>query len=214
MASKNFYQQMRTQSNSIWNAIFQHPFVRGIGDGTLSRDRFEFYLRQDYVYLIDFSRVFALASAKSQAYEDMSYFATLLNATLTVEMEMHRKTCVDFRITAAELEKTERSMITTAYTNFLIRTCYEGDLADILAVLLPCAAGYVEIGQRLKSQGLPANRHYQEWINTYSSQEFADFTQWLVQKMNFFSAGRSAADKKRWFALYQNSARFEYLFSI
>lgn len=212
MALKNFYSQMRTKSNHIWNAILQHSFVRGIGDGTLSRDRFEFYLRQDYVYLIDFSRVLALASAKSRAYEEMSYFASLLNATLNMEMELHRKTCAAFKISAAELEKTEKSMITTAYTNFLIRTCYEGNLADILAVLLPCAAGYIEIGQRLKSQGLPDNRFYQDWINTYSSPEFADLTQWLIQKMNFFAVSGSVTDKKRWFSLYQNSARFEYLF--
>lgn len=212
MAVKNFYLQMRTKSNHIWESIFQHPFVRGIGDGTLARDRFEFYLRQDYVYLIDFSRVFALASAKSQALEEMSYFATLLSTTLHMEMELHRKTCAAFKISAAELEKTERSMVTTAYTNFLIRTCYEGNLADILAVLLPCAAGYIEIGQRLKSQGLPENRYYQDWINTYSSQEFADLTQWLVQKMNFYAINSSVADKKRWFSLYQNSARFEYQF--
>ena len=65
MSKRSFYQEMRHASDPLWQAILAHPFVTGIGDGTLSRDRFEFFLKQDYVYLIDFSRVFALASAKS-----------------------------------------------------------------------------------------------------------------------------------------------------
>src|SRR4030043_301560 len=98
MSSKTFYQEMRKKSDRLWNAIFQHPFVKGIGDGTLTRDRFEFYLKQDYVYLIDFSRVFALACAKSRTLPDMGTFAALLYATLNMEMELHRKTCAAFGI--------------------------------------------------------------------------------------------------------------------
>ena len=212
MPSKNFYQEMRKRSDQLWTAIFNHPFVLGIGDGTLSRDRFEFYLKQDYVYLIDFSRLFGLASAKAPAYLEMGYFAGMLNATLNMEMELHRKTCASFGIAAAELEKTEKGMITTAYTNLLLRSCYEGDLTDILAVLLPCAAGYVEIGQRLKSQGLPENTFYQDWINTYSSVEFADLTQWLIDKMNEYATNASKIKAEHLFDLYRSSSRFEYLF--
>jgi len=53
-----FYGEIRRKTDPLWKRVSDHPFVRGIGDGTLSADRFEFYLKQDYVYLIDFSRVF------------------------------------------------------------------------------------------------------------------------------------------------------------
>jgi thiaminase/transcriptional activator TenA len=212
MSNNNFYETMRHKSDSLWQATFSHPFVKGIGDGSLSREKYKFYLEQDYVYLIDFSRVFALASAKAPAVDDMGYFATLLNATLNMEMDLHRKTCQEFGITTQQLEKTEKSMITSAYTNLLVRTCYEGDLSDILAVLLPCAVGYVEIGQQLKKKGFPDNKFYQDWINTYSSQEFEDLTDWLIQKMNTLSENVSEAREKKWYDLYLSSARFEYLF--
>jgi thiaminase/transcriptional activator TenA len=121
MSKSQFYEEMRQKADPLWQAIFEHPFVTGIGDGTLSRDRFEFYLKQDYVYLIDFSRVFALASVKSWNLQDMGTFATLLNATLNMEMELHRKTCAAFGIPAQDLEKTRKSMITSAYTNLLVQ---------------------------------------------------------------------------------------------
>ena len=92
MTPQGFYDRLRLNTETLWQAIFSHPFVKGIGDGTLSRDRYEFFLKQDYVYLIHFSRVFALASAKAHGLEDMRYFATLLDATLNTEMALHRKT--------------------------------------------------------------------------------------------------------------------------
>src|SRR3989304_7901882 len=109
MSNATFYSELREKTDPLWEAIFNHPFVKGIGDGTLTRDRFEFYLKQDYAYLIDFSRVFALASAKSSNLADMGTFANLLHATLNLEMELHRKTCAAFDIPAHELARTRKS---------------------------------------------------------------------------------------------------------
>ena len=212
MSDGAFYDELRNGSESLWQAIFEHPFVRGIGQGDLSHGRYEFFLKQDYLYLIDFSRVFALASAKAHHLQDMGYFATLLDATLNMEMDLHRKTCAAFGITAEDLEATEPAMITTAYTNLLVRTCYEGTLIDILAVLLPCASGYVEIGQRLKSGGMPEDPHYREWINTYAGEEFVSLAEWLKQKFNQQTLNITEPSKNRLKSLYLSSVRFEYLF--
>ncbi|MCL2103171.1 MAG: thiaminase II, partial [Syntrophorhabdaceae bacterium] len=157
MKRDGFYAEIRRDTESLWRATLDHPFVRGIGDGTLSRDRFEFYLKQDYVYLIDFSRVFGLAAVKSAALSDMEFFSTLMSATLGSEMELHRRTCAAFGISREALEGTRKALITSAYTDYLVRTCLEGDLADILAVLTPCACGYAEIAIVLKEKGLPDN---------------------------------------------------------
>lgn len=212
MPDTSFADHIRKKTDSLWQAIFEHPFVQGIGKGTLERDKYEFYLKQDYVYLIDFSRVFALASAKAQQLSDMGYFATLLNATLNVEMDLHRRICAEFGISAEALEKTEPAITTASYTSFLVKTCYEENPGGILAVLLPCAAGYVEIGQRLKNQGLPENKNYRDWIETYASQEFSQFADWLKSRLDHFAGNASAEDKDRWFWLYLTSSRFEYLF--
>ncbi len=212
MSVVNFYDELRDRTDPLWQSIFEHPFVKGIGEGTLSYDRYEFFLKQDYVYLMDFSRVFALASAKAGAFEDMRYFAALLHATLNAEMELHRKTCAEFGISTEALEKTEPAMITTAYTNLLVRTCYEGPLVDMIAVLLPCAVGYAEIGQKLKHQGLPADRFYKDWIDTYASKEFLEFADGLKAKMDQLADGVSVVTKQHLCQLYVWSVRFEYLF--
>jgi thiaminase/transcriptional activator TenA len=207
-----FSEEIRKKTDSVWTTVFEHPFVKGIGNGNLDRDKFEFYLKQDYIYLIDFSRVFSLASAKARQLSDMGYFATLLNVTLNMEMDLHRRTCADFGISAEELEKTDPAETTLSYTNFLVKTCYEETLPGILSVLLPCAAGYVEIGQKLKKEGLPDLKHYRDWIETYSSNEFIEFVVWLKNRLDQLTVSASTEDKAHWYRLYLNSSRFEYLF--
>ncbi|NIR48793.1 thiaminase II [candidate division KSB1 bacterium] len=209
---ESFSETMKKAADSVWQAILAHPFVEGIGDGSLSRERYEFYLKQDYAYLIEFSRVFALASAKAHQLDDMGYFAKLLDLTLNTEMDLHRRTCAGFGITSEELEQTEPAMITLAYTSFLVKTCYEESLPGIIAVLLPCAWGYVYIANDLKSKGLPDTQHYREWIETYSSEEFLEWADWLRNRMDAFASEAPTVDKERWKNLYLQSARFELLF--
>ena len=183
MPANSVSRDFRERSAPLWRAIHDHPFVRALGAGDLSRERYEHYLKQDYVYLIEFGRVLALAAARSEALADMGSFAKLLHATLELEMELHRRTCADFGIAPGDLEMVEPSLVTTAYTDFLVRTCYEGGAADILAALLPCEAGYVEIAESLRSRGVPPNRHYKDWIETYSSAEFREFARWVAAQV-------------------------------
>jgi thiaminase/transcriptional activator TenA len=210
--SSRFTAEMRERTVAIWRAIHAHPFVRGIGDGTLSPDRFQFYLEQDYVYLIDFSRVIALAAARAETVEEMRQFSTLLDVTLSREMELHRRTCAAFGLDATRLERTEPGLVTAAYTSGLLRVCYEGRLSDIVAVLLPCAAGYVEIASGLREHGLPPAGHYRDWIETYSAPEMSALAEWLTRHMDGKAPASTPADRDRWLALYRTSARLELLF--
>lgn len=208
----NFYADIRLKTDPLWERIFHHPFVQGIGDGTLSRDQYEFFLRQDYVYLIGLSRFYALASARFPTLNDMKYFSELLHLTLHVEMDLHRRTCAEFGIDPSDLETTQPALTTESYINLLLRTGYEGSFTDFLAVHLPCAAGYVEVGKLLKSKGLPDDKFYQDWINTYSSEEFEEYATWLIDRFISITQGASESQKDRWLSLYQTSLKFEYYF--
>lgn len=79
-------------------------FVRGIGDGTLSLERFKFWLRQDYVFLIEYARLLALAAARSPGLETITRFATLLKETVDTDMSLHRGYAAEFGIGTEDLE--------------------------------------------------------------------------------------------------------------
>lgn len=207
-----FSAELRAQTEDVWRAIHAHPFVTGIGDGSLPRDTFAFYLEQDYVYLDGFARVLAVAAAKARHLDDMRRFAALLALTLEEEMALHRRTCAGFGISEEQLAGTQPGMITTAYAGFLLRTCHEGAIEDILAVLLPCASGYVEIAQALRAGATHVVPHLHEWIETYTSPAMVELVDWLSTRVDAMGAGASDATRTQWLELYRCSARFELLF--
>lgn len=196
----------------IWEAQLEHPFVQGIGDGTLDEERFKRWVRQDYLYLKEFARIFAWAVAKTERLESMGWYASVLDLTLNTEMGLHRSYAERFGITAEELE-TERMWPTTrAYTDFLVRTAADGDMADLVAALLPCAWGYVFVAQRLAAKARPTDQRYADWIAQYASKEFAEATDWLKAEMNRLAEGATAEKRRRLTELFALSSRYEWAF--
>jgi thiaminase/transcriptional activator TenA len=202
----------RQGSHAIWEASYHHPFVQGIGDGSLPEERFRFYLAQDYVYLIDFGRFFALAAAKAAGLAPMERFAKLLEETLHFEMDLHRAVCAEFGLSRQELERTRPAPTCLGYTSYLLRVAYEGEAASLLAALLPCSWGYGEIGLRLKARGLPPVAPYAKWVETYASPEYQALVGWLRTLFDETVAEVGPAPRLRLQEIFDTSSRWEYLF--
>jgi len=167
-------ERLHQVATPIWQQTLTHPFVTGLGAGTLPLEKFRFYMCQDYVFLIEYSRLLALATAKAPDLATMGRFANLLDATLNREMALHREFAAQCGISAAALAVTLAAPTTRAYTDHLVRVAALGNLAEAVAALLPCQWGYCEIGQTLARRGKPATvPFYGQWIEMYASPEFA-----------------------------------------
>lgn len=141
----------------------------GLGDGTLPHASFLHYLRQDYVFLIHFSRAWALAVAKAETLDEMKACAATVNALVNEEMRLHIESCAAAGISAAELEATAEAPANLAYTRYVLEAGYSGDFLDLMAALAPCVLGYGEIGARLGREA--TSDTYADWIGTYASSE-------------------------------------------
>nr|WP_201447076.1 thiaminase II [Conexibacter woesei] len=199
----------------MWEAQHSHPFVRGIGDGTLALDRFRHYVRQDYVYLVDYGRLLALACARAPELETMRRFAELTQAILVTEMDLHRSFAADWGVPAADLESERATPTTRAYGDFLLRTAALGDFAELVAALLPCMWGYAEVGERLAAAGPPEPdpaRPYARWIATYADPEFQALAAWCRELMDRLGAACDDAGRARLRAVFAESSRHELAF--
>ena len=213
MAGTTFTDGVRAKAAAIWRRELEHPFVRGLGDGTLPVDRFRFYLEQDYLFLIEYCRVFALASAKARELPTMNLFAGLLGDTLTVEMQLHRDYCKRLGIAQSVLESARPAPITHAYTRHLLTTAYAGTLTEIVAAVLPCQLGYAEIAAALAHEGGGGgNSFYAEWIASYTSREFTAGARRLVELLDSLAVGLPARETDHLEDLFLTSSRYEYLF--
>ncbi len=207
-----FTDELYVAAQPIWDAQLAHPFVRGIGDGSLDEARFKRWVLQDYRYLKEFARVFAWAAAKAERLESMGWYAAVLNLTLNTEMGLHRKYAERFGLSGEDLETAPIWPTTRAYTDFLVRTAADGDMADLVAALLPCAWGYVHVAQQLARRERPADQRYADWIAQYASQEFAQAAEWLKAEMNRLAEDASAEKRARLKELFLLSSRYELAF--
>ena len=196
----------------LWEAQLRHPFVQGIADGSLEEERFSRWVRQDYLYLKEFARVFAWAVAKADTLDAMGWYAQVLDLTLNTEMELHRSYAARFGITPEELEAETMWPTTRAYTDFLVRTSADGDMLDLLAALLPCAWGYLFIAREMHSWGTSPDQRYADWIEMYVSEEFADATERLRAEMDRLGVGISEAKRARLEEIFVVSSHYEERF--
>ena len=204
-----FSERLRQATAEVWEAQHEHPFVGGIADGTLDPDRFRFYIRQDYLFLIDYGRLLALACARAPRLELMERFADLAQSTLRTEMELHRAYAAEWGISLAQLEAERPQAATRAYTDFLLRTAALGDFAELVAALLPCMWGYSELGQRLARQPPPREPRYARWIEMYSGEEFARLAGWCREVCDEAAAGAAEDGRQRMREAFVASSRHE-----
>lgn len=200
--------------SEIWKKTHHHPFVVGMGSGNLPADSFIRYMKQDYVFLIDYSKLFALGSVKARDIETMAAFAKLLHETLNGEMELHRQYAGKFGITNTQLEETKPTPINLAYTCYMLNVAQNGSLEELISALLPCMWSYWEIGRMLaeKYPNSPEHLLYGNWIKMYSSSEFGELTTWLIDLLDRLTEGKTDRELQILEEHFLTTSRFEYMF--
>lgn len=211
--SQTFCDRLFTSVEPLWQRYLEHPFVKGIGLGTLDQAKFRHYMCQDYYYLIEYSRLFALGAAKADNLETMTLFGNLLSGTMNFEMDLHRQYAAQFGITAEALENTKPAAVTTAYTSYMLQEAYRGNVEHTAVAVLACAWSYNYIGKILATwNGALEHPFYGNWVQTYSSQEFTDLAETCIQLVNRLTEGLPERKLQELEEIFLNTSRFEYQF--
>ena len=163
----------RTRASDAWAAYVRHPFVESLGDGSLPQRAFLNYLKQDYLFLVNFARAWALAVVKSR---DMREMRVGRGSSGRVGEPRDGAPCRIVRgiagISEDDLLALREAPQNLAYTRFVLEKGYSGDYLDIMAALAPCGMGYGEIGRRLAREA--TSSIYREWIDTYGNEAYQD----------------------------------------
>lgn len=208
-----FTDRLWTRVEPIWYSYLEHPFVKGLGEGWLEKDKFKHYMKQDYVYLIEYCRLFALGSAKARDLKTMTVFSKLLHGTLDMEMDLHRQYASQFGITHEELEATEAGAITTAYTSYMLNVAQLGGIENVVASVLACAWSYSFIGKELATwPGAIDHEFYGEWVKMYSSDEFTELAEDCKNLMNAIAKGKPESELAELEEIVVKTSYFEYMF--
>ncbi|KAI8377831.1 Phosphomethylpyrimidine kinase-domain-containing protein [Radiomyces spectabilis] len=173
---KSFVEALKSSlPTGVWDQFIDHPFVRGMADGTLPKENFIFYIKQDYLYLQHYARAAALAAYKSADIEMCARNAKIV-IHIHQEMQLHLKYCEKWGISKEEVLATPESVFNVAYTRYVLDKGATGDQLDLQVAMAPCLIGYGEIGMKLyndpntKREGNP----YWTWIENYAEGDYQE----------------------------------------
>ena len=203
-------QRLYEAAHPIWEQCHDHPFVRGIGDGSLDLEKFRWVLLQDYLYLFDYARVFAYGVVKARDPGLMRTFSANVDAILGGEMKVHRAYMARLGITEEQVFSVQPALSNLSYTHYMLSCAAAGGPAEIIAAILSCSWSYAEIGTRLAAiPGAADHPFYGEWIRSYAGEDYQKTNDALVELMDTLAESCTEAEYQRLEEIFINCSRYE-----
>jgi thiaminase/transcriptional activator TenA len=208
---KNFSEVAWAESSPLYQRILDLPFNRELAEGTLSQERFQFYMVQDALYLEQYARALAMAAAKAPDAGAMEYFAHASEQALIVERALHGGFFEKFGIDPLDAARAEPSPTCFGYTNFLLAVALQGSYEELIAALLPCFWIYWKVGNHIAGTA-SADNPYQAWIDTYSDPGFGEAVTTVIAINDRAAAGATDQTQGAMLRSFKRSAQFEWMF--
>lgn len=203
--AERFTDQLWAASGAIYRATLEHPFLKGLADGTLARSRFQFYLQQDALYLRAFSQALNLLASKAPREEWALTLSKHAIESIATERQFHDSVLKSYGAAAV----TEMAPVNAAYSNHLITAVMRESFGPGLAAMLPCYWIYWEVGKELKRRG-SKNADYRKWIEQYSDPAYGASVDAVKAMMD--AVEMTGAEQAKARGLFVRSARYEWMF--
>ncbi|MGW6060928.1 thiaminase II [Streptomyces sp. NPDC055189] len=201
-----FCDELWADTAEIRAAIDKLPFVIALGDGTLDREKFVYYLAQDAHYLRGYARALASAAAKADRPQDIAFFAKSAHDAVVVESSLHESNVVD-------VDAWTPSPTGTGYTSYLLSVAHTQGYAELTAAVLPCFWIYAEVGRALLEVAGDLSAHpYGDWIGTYADEEFEAATEHARQIVNRLADQADPATRARMRTAFTTASTWEWMF--
>jgi thiaminase/transcriptional activator TenA len=203
-----FSEQAWKRTERLQQAILDLPFNTELAAGSLSRERFQFYLAQDARYLVGFSRALAIASARADHHDEVAFFASAAHEAIVVERQLHQGYFERFGLNEADIETSPTCL---GYTSYLLATAQTATYAELIAALLPCFWVYHHVGTDILARQQGENP-FREWIDTYADEGFSEAVATCRAAVDRAAKTVDEATRERMFAAFTKATEYEWLF--
>ena len=206
-------QQLLDYAAEVWTAYNEHPFVLGIQNGTLEREKFRFYMIQDYLYLGDYAKIFALGVAKATSLSNAMRFSRYISV-MNGELNVHSNYMARLGITQEDIDSAKRSLDSLSYTSYMLRVAYEETEVEIVAAILACAYSYEVIAKKMVENNPAAvdDEFYGSWISGYVSEEYSEENRVLIELLDDMTKSYTPAQIEHLKDVFLACSRYEMAF--
>lgn len=192
-------------------AIHGHPFLAGLGDGSLPREAFCHFVLQDAHYLRGFGRALAMLAARAADDDALVTLCAQAAGAVEVERALHAGFVADLGLTLAEAAAAPVGCATLGYTATLLAAASTAPWAEGMAAVLPCYWVYADVGAALLVAGSP-DPLYQRWIETYAGDIYVGLVRAAVELTERACAGLPSAALAAVADRFAASIRWEWVF--
>ncbi|MCI5839592.1 MAG: thiaminase II [Peptoniphilaceae bacterium] len=201
-------------SEDIWQKYYYHPFVKGIEQGNLDKNKFRYYIIQDFLYLEEYLKVFSIGIAKSTSIDTIKLFSKSLFSIVENEMSIHSGYMGKFKISKDELRKTKRELDNISYTSYMLRIAYEESEVEIISAILSCALSYELIARKMikDNPNCINDDFFGKWIKGYSSDEYKNDNRNLINALNTLTENYTDEKLFHLNEIFNNCSKYELLF--
>lgn len=188
----DFTEELYRLAQKIWSEYIRHPFLQELGEGRLAEDKFRFFLVQDYLFLLQYTKVFALGMVKAEGFGDVAMFSEWIQSILHSEMEIHKWYQEKMNITPSQLKQVKPAFENQAYASYILWVAQNGGVEEAVTAALARSWSYSWLAEKLNL--LPgASKHplFGRWIQGYNSLEYKENNRLLTETMNRMAWGCS-----------------------
>ena len=208
-----FSDLLKGSAGQILEAQFNHPFVKGLGDGSLPMDRFRYYMIQDSLYIVEYARALAWVAPLIPDVNEAMRMLDSAKETFMVEAQLKEQYFEKFGVTMEDALRAEPAPTCKAYVDHLLRYTRNGTLAEGMAAVIPCGWIYVEIGRALTSgPEIPDHHPYKTWLMTYALPELRETVDWWFDLLDQAAARIPESERNEIEEVFLKSCRYEWMF--
>lgn len=210
--SSGFSAELRRRCDGLFERFYAHPFLRGLADGTATRESVLHYVGQDNQYLTAFIRCYGLGLAKSPDREWMTWFRDNVTFLLDDETHPHHVLCQAFDVDYAAVQADRMAPTAQAYINHMTVSGYDS-LGVLMAALLPCPWTYIWAAQRQQAEAPVAQGNpFRGWWEFYAGAECGELLVQFVARVDALAEQAGAAERARMASAFEVSCEYEIAF--
>jgi thiaminase/transcriptional activator TenA len=205
-----FTHDLWQSTSAVYQEILRHPFIAELTDGSLAKEQFLFYMKQDALYLRDFSRALALTGARLPDPDAAQAFMGFAHGVFAVERQLHESYFEEY----GQSLDAEPAPACFAYTQFLLATATTESHSVAAAALLPCFWIYREVGNEIvrRAQDRLAGNPYARWIEMYSGEGYDDSVTRAIGVVEALGQAAQAPEREAMARAFERSVRLEWMF--
>lgn len=191
-----------------------HPFIQGLGKGTLDKMKFKNYLIQDSLYLKEYGKVYAHVFLLTNNIYDLQFLHTCMGVVVSDETNMHTQYLKDYDLDVYKVDNMEVKTANRNYLDYMLSFAETEDVKEIFMSALPCTLTYEYIGKTLKDRfnHSVSENYYGPWIEAYAGVDFEEFSIRSLEFVDSICKNIDEKEEEKLINIFLNACEYEMKF--